>query len=723
METLKRKILDVVRRKDYTPLKRSALAQKLSVNDEQYPDFDAALKDLQTQGKITVGPKNLILLPTMSNRVTGTFRANARGFGFVIPLEPTHEGDLFIGPHDTAEAMDGDTVVAKIVRKGHQGGRQRIAGMITEILERGHNRFVGTLQRKGREWIVQPEGKGYFEPVIVDDVTAKGARVGDKVILEILQFPANDLPARGVILEVLGRAGQYDTEIRAILAQYNLRTDFDRECLDQARNAAAGFNPDNLDGRYDATGDVIITIDPPDAKDFDDAISLRRDRDGNWVLGVHIADVCAFIPMKSPLDVEARQRGNSVYLPGRVIPMLPEALSNGICSLQPNQRRFTKTAYITYDPQGKVLGSEFANSVINSNARLTYEQANDILEGRTKGFDGEVVGLVKDMETLARAIDRRRAKNGMLHLDLPETELDYDADGHVIDAHPADASYPHTIIEMFMVEANEAVAGLLDRFRLPFIRRIHPDPSPGGRKEMGRFVRLCGMKVPRDLNRSIIQDLLASVKGSPSSFAVNMFILRSLQKAEYSPLHIGHFALASKHYCHFTSPIRRYADLTVHRLLHCYLEHRINLIGLEEVLPEGELMEIGKHISWTEQQAASAERELKTILILQMLTKHVGDTLEGVVSGLTNFGVFVQCIKYGIEGMIEPGDLGLDEWKYDERNQAIVGQYSRESVNLGEPMPVRIVAVNVAARQLSLAPVEPLTGSRDKAPKKPRHKR
>ena len=202
-----------------------------------------------------------------------------------------------------------------------------------------------------------------------------------------------------------------------------------------------------------------------------------------------------------------------------------------------------------------------------------------------------------------------------------------------------------------------------------------------------------------------------------------MFILRSLQKAEYSPLHIGHFALASKHYCHFTSPIRRYADLTVHRLLHCYLEHRINLIGLEEVLPEGELMEIGKHISWTEQQAADAERELKTILILQMLTKHVGDTLDGVVSGLTNFGVFVQCIKYGIEGMIEPGDLGLDEWKYDERNQAVVGQYSRESVNLGEPMPVRIVAVNVAARQLSLAPVEPLTGSRDKAPKKPRHRR
>ncbi len=723
METLKQKILQTLRRRDYTPLKRSALAQNLGIKDDNFHEFAAALKELQAQGKISIGPKNLILLPAMSNRVTGTFRANPRGFGFVVPLDKTSDGDLFIGPYDTADAMDGDIVVAKIVRKGHQGGRLRIAGVVTEILERGHDRFVGTLQRKGREWIVQPEGKGYFEPVIVDDVTAKGARVGDKVILEILSFPAHDFPARGVILEVLGRAGQYDAEIRAIIAQYNLRTEFDRDCLDQARKAAAGFDPENLEGRYDATDEITLTIDPPDAKDFDDAISLRRNRDGNWVLGVHIADVCAFIPMNSPLDLEARQRGNSVYLPGRVIPMLPEALSNGICSLQPNQRRFTKTVYITYDTKGKVLGTEFANSVIESNARLTYEQANDILEGRTKGFSGEVVGLVKDMETLAREIEQRRTKNGMLHLDLPETDLEYDAEGHVVDAHPADDSFPHTIIEMFMVEANEAVAALLDRFRLPFIRRIHPDPSPGGRKDMGRFVRLCGMKIPRELNRTIIQDLLASVKGTPSSFAVNTFILRSLQKAEYSPLHIGHFALASTHYCHFTSPIRRYADLTIHRLLHCYLERRIRLIGLEEVLPEAELIEIGKHISWTEQQAADAERELKTILILQMLTRHIGDTLQGVVSGLTNFGVFVQCLKYGIEGMIEPGDLGLDEWKYDERNQAVVGQYSRQSVHLGQSMPVRIVAVNVAARQLSLAPVESLTATRDNAPKKNRRNR
>ena len=392
--------------------------------------------------------------------------------------------------------------------------------------------------------------------------------------------------------------------------------------------------------------------------------------------------------------------------------MLPEVLSNGICSLQPDQKRFAKSVYITYDTKGKVLGSEFDNSIICSKKRLTYLEADAILKGHAEGYPGEVVALLKDMETLARVIEKRREKNGMLHLDLPETELIYDDDGNVIDAEPADDSYPHTMIEMFMVEANEAVAGLLDRFGVPFMRRIHPEPDALTTKNLGRFVRVCGLKIPRHLDRAAMQDLLATVKGTPLSYAVNMTILRSMQKAEYSPLHIGHFALASTHYCHFTSPIRRYADLLVHRLIDCYVKGRLNKIGLEEVLTEGDLIEIGKHITFTELQAADAEKELKTVLILQMLSERVGQEMDVVVSGLTNFGVFVQCTKFGIEGMIEPGDLGLDEWKYDERTQAVVGKWSGESVHLGQAMKVRIAAVNVPARHLFLAPAEPLVTER-----------
>jgi len=715
MELFKREILRFITRRGYSPVKLSALARSLGVDDADYPEFKTAFKELRRMGRVVVGPKNLITLPQMSGRVIGTFRANPKGFGFVIPLEPNSHGDLFVGPRDTAGAMTGDTVSARVLKKGVRGGQMRYNGVIEEILQRGQNRLVGRLHRSNGRWMVEPDGKEYFEPVVVDDVGAKGARVDDKVVVEIMSFATTRYLARGVIVEVLGRAGLYESETRSVIAQYSLPGDFDEECLAQAKAASAGFVADAGAARDDITSEVIITIDPPDAKDFDDAISLRRNKDGNWVLGVHIADVSTFVPMDSPLDVEARERGNSVYLPRKVIPMLPEILSNGICSLQPGQKRFVKSVYITYDEKGNVLGREFANSLIRSRARLTYRQADSILRQEAEGYPGEVVALLKDMETLARAIEKRRARNGMLHLDLPETELVFDEEGRVVDAVPADDSYPHTIIEMFMVEANEAVAALLDRFKIPFMRRIHPEPDATSVKNLGRFVKLCGLKVPRHLDRAAIQDLLAAVKGKSYSYAVNTYILRSLQKAEYAPLHIGHFALASPAYCHFTSPIRRYADLLVHRLLQCYLDHHLNMIGLEEVLPDAELAEIGRHISFTEQRAADAERELKTVLILQMLSRRIGEELDCVVSGLTNFGVFVQCLKFGIEGLIEFDDLGMDEWKFDDRSQAVVGKHSGKSVHLGQDIKVRIVAVNVQARHLTLAPAQMLVGPRRQA--------
>jgi len=713
MELLKKQILRVLCRRDYRPMSQAKLAEAMGYGPSEYSHFQSAVQSLRQQGQIVVDSNKNITLPVMSNHVIGTFRANERGFGFIIPLEPNAHGDLFVPPDETAGAMNGDIVAARVIKKNFRG-QMRFSGVITEIIERGSDRFVGLLQRdSGGGWYVVPEGKGYFPSILIQDATSSQARPNDKVIVEVVSYPKrSDMAAQGAIVQVLGRAGNYETEINSIIAQYDLPCEFTEECRQQAREAAEGYNPDAAAERDDITQEVIITIDPPDAKDFDDAISLRKNADGNWVLSVHIADVSAFIPMNSPLDKEAQLRGNSVYLPGRVVPMLPEVLSNGICSLQPEQKRFAKTAYITYDPQGNILATEFANSIICSRARLTYEQADAILRGKAAGFAGEVVALMKDMEILSRAIEERRIKNGMIHLDLPETELVFDKAGRVIDAHPADNSYPHTIIEMFMVEANEAVASVLDRFGVPFMRRIHPDPDAVSTKNITRFVKLCGIKVPRHLDRAAIQDLLAAVKDTPLSYAVNMYVLRSMQRAEYAPLQIGHFALASKHYCHFTSPIRRYADLMVHRLLDCYVKGMLSKIGLEEVLPEADLIEIGRHISFTETQADGAENELKTVLILQMLSKKIGDEMDCVVSGLTNFGVFVQCIKFGIEGLIEPGDLGLDEWRFNEKAQAVIGRYSGKSVHLGQPMKVRIVSVNVPGRQLFLAPSEPLVEHR-----------
>jgi ribonuclease R len=711
-EIFKERIIKLLKHADYEPQKLAQLAKAIGVSSEDYPQFKAAFDQLRQAGRVVIGTGNLIRLPSISGQVIGKFRANPKGFGFVMPLEPNSHGDLFIPPDATSEAMTGDIVIAKVKRKGKRGGQMRFTGEVIQVLQRAQNRFVGTLLKHPEGWLVQPDGSAFFEPISVDDVTAKAAKQKDKVIVEILHWPTEKYLARGVIIEVLGRQGQYETEIKSVIAQYHIPSEFDADCLEQARVAAAEFNPEQTDEREDITEKVIITIDPADAKDFDDAISLEKDSNGNWMLGVHIADVSNFVTQDSLLDKAAQTRGNSVYLPGRTIPMLLEVLSNGICSLQPGQRRFVKSVYLTYDQQGNVLSRRFANSVMCSTQRLTYEQADRTLKGHTKGVKKEVIELLKDMETLAGVIEERRTKNGMIHLALPETELVMDKSGRVVDAHPADDSFPHTIIEMFMVEANEAVASLLDRLNVPFVRRIHPEPDALSLKNMAVLVRALGFALPRNPDRKAIQDLLAAVEGADCALAVNLIVLRSLEKAQYAPQHIGHFALASTHYCHFTSPIRRYADLLVHRVLQCYLQNRIDTA--KQIAAGLNLVEIGKHITFTEQRAEDAERELKMVLILQMLSKKIGDELDCVVTGLTNFGVFVQSRKLGIEGLIQMADLGPDRWKYDVKSQCIAGQNTGLSIRLGQAMQVRIISVNIPARQLNVAPVEPLISKKSR---------
>ncbi|MBN1392430.1 MAG: ribonuclease R [Sedimentisphaerales bacterium] len=706
-EIFKRRIIKFLKHRDYAPLKLAPLAKALGISAEDYPQFKLAFEELRRAGHVMIGTGNLVRLPPLSGQIIGTFRANPKGFGFVTPLEPNLQGDLFIPPDATAEAMTGDIVAAKVVKEGKRAGQMRFSGKVVDILERGQNKVVGTLMRRPEGWVIEPDGKGFIEPISVDDVTAKNAREKDKVVVEILVWPSEKYLARGVIIEVLGRAGQYESEIRSVIHQYHLPSEFDEDCIEQARKSAAEFNPEKADGREDITDKVIITIDPPDAKDFDDAISIETDRQGNRVLGVHIADVSSFVKADSPLDEEAKNRGNSAYLPGRTIPMLPEILSNGICSLQPGQKRFCKSAYLTYDREGNVLNRRFANSIISSAQRLTYEDADKALKGHTKEIKPEVVKLLKDMEALSQVIESRREKAGMLHLDLPEIELVMDKSGRVVDAHPADTSYPHTIIEMFMVEANEAVASLLDRQNIPFMRRIHPEPDALGMKSLAQLVKAFGVSVPRVPNRAAIQELLASVKGADCSFAVNLAVLRSFEKAQYSPLNIGHYALASTHYCHFTSPIRRYADLLIHRLLEFYLQNRVD--AAKQVSAVLDLTEIGKHITFTEQRAEDAENELKTVLILQMLSKRLGEELDCVITGLTGFGIFVQSQKFGIDGLIQMSDLGGDDWQFNQKAQCIVGQRSGYAIRMGQAVKVRIVSVNVPARQLNLVPVKPFT--------------
>ena len=707
-EVIKAKIIRLLKHADYVPLAPSKLAKELGIAEQDYRQFKTALEQLRQVGHVVVGARDLVYLPPLAGTITGTFKANQKGFGFVIPHEPM-AGDLFIPAARTTGAMTGDTVVAKVEKKkGSDRGQVRYSGRILEILERANNRFVGTLLKTTDGWVVQPDGSAFTEPVIVTDVTAKSARQKDKVVIEILSYPTEKHLADGVIIEVLGRAGHYDTEIKSIIHQYHFSCEFDEDCLAQARQVAQQFNPDQLDSREDITDKIIITIDPKNSKDFDDAISLEKDKEGRWVLGVHIADVSYFVYPDTALDAEAHLRGNSVYLPGKTIPMLPEVLSNGICSLQPDQERFVKSVYTTYDQNGKILSRRFANSVMKSTQRLTYIQANRILNGHTKDIKSEIIELLKDMETLSRLIEQRRIENEMLHLDLPEIQLVFDKAGRVIDSQPADTSYPHTMIEMFMVEANEAVASLFDRLNVDFMRRIHPEPDSLSMKNLSQFARAVGLNIPRTPDRKALQTILAAVKDKDCSLAVNLMVLRSLEKALYSPLNVGHFALASRHYCHFTSPIRRYADLLVHRVLDLYLKQQLDSAEPNQLIPKSDLKEIGNHIAFTEQQAKYAESELKTVLILQMLSDHIGDLLDCIVTGLASFGVFVQCKKFGIEGLIRLENLGADVWRYNSKTQCLIGKNSGCMIGLGRALKVRIVSIDIPARQLNLAPAEPL---------------
>ena len=736
-EIFKQKIIKLLKHDDYTPSKPGKLAKALGIGSDDYEQFKKAFEQLQQAGQLIIGERNQVSLPPLAGRITGKFRANQKGFGFVIPQMANSSGDLFIPPDSTAGAMTGDLVSAKVIKQGRRAGQMRYTGKIVEILQRGQNKFVGTLSKKNQSWMVQPDGTGFTEPIFVDDVTAKNAKPKDKVVVEILSWPTGQYPARGVIIEVLGKSGQYDSEIKSIIHQYNLAQDFNQQSLEQARQASEGFGSEKtdhrqtdhrqldhrqLDHRQDISDKVIITIDPPDSKDFDDAISLEKNSTGNYVLGVHIADVSSFVPPETALDIEAKERGNSVYLPGKTIPMLPEILSNGICSLQPNQKRYVKSAYITYDRQGNVIKSDFANSIICSTKRLTYKQADRILNGHKEDTPAEVIALLKNMETLSRLIEQRRIKNQMLHLDLPDTELIMDKAGRVVDAAPADDCYPHTIIEMFMVEANEAVAALFNRLNVPLMRRVHPNPDPLSMKNLSKTLKAFGCSLPRTPERGDIQNLLKAVKGSDCSFAVNLVVLRSFEKAEYSPLAIGHYALGSKHYCHFTSPIRRYADLLVHRVLQCYLEKKLDSPPENWIIAEQDLAEVGKHITFTEQQSERAENELKTVLLLQMLSSKIGDELDTVVTGLTSFGIFVQCRKFGIEGLIRIEDLGPDNWKLNQKSQSIAGPGSGVSIHLGQPLKTRIISVNVPARQLNLAPAEPLIQTKRKKTKEKKPK-
>ncbi len=672
----------------------------MGISDRDYGDFRAAYKELRDSGRLVIGAKSALTLPAVEKTLRGRFKANPRGFGFIIPDEPDARGDLFVPPDKTGGAMTDDLVVARVVKRGKRQGKLSYAGEIFEIVERGLTKIVGTLEQADGHWFVIPDGRKITTPIIVRDLSKKEFGAGTKVVIEIVEYPGtNDLPV-GVIIETLGPKGQLDTEILSVVRAYGIADHFDKDVLKVARKAATSFDPESEPSRDDLTSLTVVTIDPDTARDFDDAISLEENEDGTSTLGVHIADVSHFVKEGSALDAEARRRGTSVYFPRRVIPMLPETLSNGVCSLQQGVRRFAKSAFITYDNDGNIVNSRLCESVIKSTRRLTYTEAQDICDGKTAGLPAKVVALVTRMEALARKIEARRTAQGMLHLDLREIQLVLDDDGAVVDSKEADTSYTHKIIEMFMVEANDVVAAFFAKRNIPIIRRVHPKPDFESFEQLGAFVAACGHGISKSPSRSDLQSLVDTVRDLPESYAVNLAVLRSFQKAVYSMKDDGHYALASPDYCHFTSPIRRYPDLTVHREV-------ARFVRKEKSRPSREsesLTDLSSVLSAKERRASSAEIELKQVLVLQHMAKFLGSTFEGVITGVADFGLFVQIRKYMVEGVIRLRDLGDDWWDVSAPEGTVRGEVSGTAYRIGDLMEVQIAKVDVPMRQMDLMP-------------------
>ena len=561
------------------------------------------------------------------------------------------------------------------------------------------------LERQGYG-LVKVDGEQFATDILVGDAGAKNCRSGDKVVIEMVNFPSNTQLGEAVIVEVLGERGKPGVDTQTIIHQFNLPQQFPERVLEDAREQAESFDEKIHEGRVDFTQTTVITIDPKTARDFDDAISLEQIENGHWKLGVHIADVSHFVRPRSPLDDEAYARGTSVYLPDKVIPMLPETISNNLASLQPGRVRYTTTAVIEFSADGVPIDTELCRGAIKSAHRFNYEEIDEYLEDdrpwKEKLKPG-VFQLVRDMHTLGMILRRRRMDRGAFDLIIPDVKIDFDDDGKVTGAHTVDNTESHQIIEEFMLAANEAVARRLADEELAFPRRIHEPPSEIKLRDLKSFLRDLGIETDLLQSRFELNRVIELAKERPERDAINFAVLRAMQKAIYSPRDVGHFALASKAYCHFTSPIRRYPDLVIHRMV-------AELIaGKRPPNDFGRLARLGQHCSDLEQRAEAAERELIKLKLLNYMANKIGETMEAIVTGVEPYGLFAQGLKIPAEGLVPIDGLPEDRYQFDKGSRTLSGMRGHQ-FRLGDRVVVEVKSVDPDARQLELAIVRHSAG-------------
>ena len=718
--TIREKLLALLRMPDYRPSDRNEIARALRLQGRDRVEVRKTLRELEHAGEIVRIRKNRYVLPSEADLVTGKLSIHQAGYGFLVPEKPG-EQDIFIAAENTGTAMNGDRVVARISRdvpprrakvRAGQASQHRSEGRVIRILERARDTIVGTLQQTRNFYYVVPD-----DPRLVHDVYVqvppraklpKTPRRDDKVVVRLEAWESRHVNPEGEIIEILGAATAPGIDMLSIIRKYDLPTEFPKSVLDEANRIPQTVEQKLIQEREDLRDQFIVTIDPDDARDFDDAINVEKiDHTGGWRLGVHIADVSAYVTPESALDREARRRGNSVYLPDRVIPMLPERLSNGVCSLNPSVDRLTHSVFIEFDKSGRAKNARFAKSVIRSAKRLTYKEAYAILQAKP---NGELSRRLHTAWELASLLRRKRFEHGSLDLDFPEVKVHVDANGKPTRLERVENDQSHQLIEEFMLAANEAVARELRHRSIATIYRVHEDPDPEKLGEYREFILSFGYKVGDLSHRKEVQRFLASIKGKPEEQALKIGLLKSLKRARYAAQPLGHYGLAKAHYLHFTSPIRRYADFVVHRTLAERNLPRRSKIDI------GQIESLANHISDTERNAAEAEIEsvrLKKLQFFeQQLKERNPEVFRAAIMDVRNYGLVVELPDALVTGVVHVSTLSDDFYRFDAAQRRLVGRRTNRRFSVGDEIRVFVARVDTFKRQIDFAIADQSTKGR-----------
>jgi len=696
---IKETLLSFMREEAYRPMDIQELVSVFDINPDEYKSFKKVLKTMEKEGLIVRTKKDKFGVPERLGLISGKLEVHSKGYGFLIP-ETEGEKDVFVPSSSMNGAMNGDKVLVQITREDINGKKRE--GEVREVLSRANNKIIGVYEDSRNFGFVVPEDSRLNQDIFISKKDRNGANEGDLVICEIVKWADKRRSPEGVVKEVLGKKGDKGLDILTIIKKYGLPEEFPAKVLNYAENIEEEIPEKEYARRVDLRNLRMVTIDGEDAKDLDDAVSIERLDNGKFRLGVHIADVSHYVKEKNPLDREALKRATSVYLIDRVIPMLPKKLSNGICSLNPKVDRLALSCFMIIDNKGKVIQHEIEETVIKTSERMTYTDVTKILENNDEELIKRYDYLVDDfkaMEELCNILREKRMRRGAIDFNFEESKIILNDLGKPVDIKPYDRAIANRIIEEFMLVCNETIAEHMYWTNLPFVYRIHEDPDEEKLEKFKEFVYNLGYVVRwgQEAHPRALQDILDKVKGKKEETVVSTLLLRSMMQAKYSPECVGHFGLAAKYYCHFTSPIRRYPDLQIHRIIKEQLNGKIDEKRIAKL---SNIVEIAsKQSSEMERLAQEAEREVDDLKKAEYMQERIGEEFSAIISSVTSFGLFAE-LPNTIEGLIHITALDDDYYIYDEAHLCLIGERTKKVYRLGDEVKVRCSRVDIDNREV-----------------------